>query len=97
MPEKVVAKLITILVIFILLVIFAIQNFQEESQIQLFFWKIGNTPISVIIFVSILIGAIIAVCALFPYLMRLRRKVRRAESEASRLRASSGEYHSDTE
>jgi uncharacterized integral membrane protein len=97
MPERIVAKLIAILVIFILLIIFAIQNFREESQIQLFFWELGYTPISVIIFVSILIGAIIAASGFMPHLLRLRRRARSAEAEVARLKASAGEARSGTE
>ena len=97
MPEKFVAKLSAILVIFILLIIFAIQNFREESQIQFFFWELGYTPISVIIFVSILFGAIIAASALVPHLLRLRRRARSAEAEVARLKASAGEARSGTE
>ncbi len=93
--KRVIAKLITLLVIFILLIIFAIQNFQRECRIKILFWDIEPTPISVIVFVSILIGALIAISALFPHLIRLRRWARSAEAEVSRLKAYTGSSPAD--
>lgn len=85
LPERAIAKLIASLVIFILLIIFAIQNFQKHSTITILFWEIVETPISIIIFVSILIGALISVCAILPHILRLQRRVRRSEKEAVRI------------
>ena len=79
MPEKTVVKLIAALVICIVLIVFAIQNFGHECRIRLFFWNIGKWPVSVIIFVSILIGVLIAVCEILPHVMRLRRRLQDAE------------------
>lgn len=84
-PEKTIIKLISILVIFILLIIFAIQNFKQTSTIKILFWQIGKTPVSIIIFVSILVGAVIASAMIFPHIVRLRRRAKSAEAEAARL------------
>lgn len=89
MPERVVVKLIAAIVICILLIMFAIQNFGHECRIRFFFWTIGKWPVSVIIFVSILVGVLIAVCEILPHVMLLRRRLQDAESALARLKASS--------
>lgn len=90
-PERVIAKLVAILVIFILLIIFAIQNFHRECAVRIFFWETAKTPISVIIFVSVLIGVIVASSELIPHLFRLRRRAREAEEQLARLKSAKGE------
>jgi uncharacterized integral membrane protein len=90
MPEKTIVKLIATLVIFILLIVFAIQNFHRECSVELLFWQTGRLPISIIIFVSILIGVLVAVVELLPHILRVRKRAREAEEELSRLKAVSG-------
>jgi uncharacterized integral membrane protein len=96
MPEKVITKLIAILILFILLIVFAIQNFGQQSRITVFFWELEKIPVSIIIFVSILIGALIAVVELLPHVVRLRRRARSAEAEVEKLKLYGGEAPRDT-
>ena len=88
MPEKEIVKLIAAFVIFIFLIVFAIQNFHEKTRVHLLFWQIGRTPISIIIFVSILIGVLIAIAELLPHVIRLRKRAQGAEAELARLKSA---------
>lgn len=90
MPKKVLATLIASLVTLILLIAFAYQNFDQQCPVKFFFWEGGKTPISIIIFVSVLIGAFIAMVELVPHIYRFRRRAIRAESELSRLKGEPG-------
>ena len=87
MPEKTVVKLIAALVLCILLIVFAIQNFGQECRVKILFWTIGKWPVSIIIFISILLGVLIAVCEILPPVLALRRRLRDAESALARLKA----------
>jgi len=89
MPEKEIVRLIAALVIFIFLIVFAIQNFHERARVRLLFWQIGRTPLSIIIFVSVLIGVLIAIAELLPHVLRLRKRAQDAEAEIARLKACS--------
>lgn len=88
MPEREIVKLIAALVIFIFLIVFAIQNFHEGARVRLLFWRIGRTPISIIIFVSILIGVLISIAELLPHVLRLRKRAQDAEAELTRLKTA---------
>ncbi len=87
MPEKTVVKLIAALVLCILLIVFAIQNFGQECRVKILFWTIGKWPVSIIIFISILLGVLIAVCEILPHVLALRRRLRDAESALARSKA----------
>jgi len=89
MPEKTVVKLVVALVLCILLIVFAIQNFGQECRVKLLFWTIGRWPVSIIIFISILIGVLIAVCEILPHVLQLRKRARDAEEALARLKATS--------
>jgi uncharacterized integral membrane protein len=99
MPEKTVVKLIIALVICIMLIAFALQNFQQECRIRVLFWTFGKWPVSIIIFVSILIGVLIAVCEILPHVLHLRRRAQEAEDALARLKANQdaagnmGQFH----
>jgi uncharacterized integral membrane protein len=82
-------ELIAALVIFIFLIVFAVQNFHERARVQLLFWQTGRTSISIIIFISILIGVCIASVELVPYLIRFRRRAKDAGAELARLKFES--------
>jgi len=86
MPEKGIVRLIAALVIFIFLIVFAIQNFHAGARVRLLFWQTGRTPISIIIFVSILVGVLIAGAELLPRVLRLRKRAQEAEAEIARLK-----------
>lgn len=88
MPEKTVVKLIAALVLCILLIVFAIQNFGQECRVKLLFWTIGKWPVSIIIFISILLGVLIAVCEILPHVLELRRQLRDAEAALAKLKAT---------
>jgi uncharacterized integral membrane protein len=88
MPEKTVVKLIIALVICILLIVFALQNFGQECRVKLLFWTIGRWPVSIIIFISILLGVLIAVCEILPHVLELRKRARDAEDALARLKAT---------
>ena len=75
------------LVIFVFLIVFAIQNFHERARVHLMFWQIGKTSISIIIFVYVLIGVFIASAELVPHLIRFRKRAKDAEAELARLRS----------
>ena len=91
MPEKEIVKLIAALVIFIFLIVFAIQNFHERARVRLLFWQIGRTPLSIIIFISVLIGVCIASVELLPHVLRLRKRAQGAEAELTRLKTATTE------
>jgi uncharacterized integral membrane protein len=82
-------ELIAALVVFIFLIVFAIQNFHERARVHLLFWQTDRTSISIIIFVSVLIGVGIASVELVPHLIRFRKRAKAAESELARLQTFS--------
>ncbi len=88
MPEKTVVKLVVALILCILLIVFAVQNFGQECRVKLLFWTIGRWPVSIVIFVSILVGVLIAVCEILPQVMRLRKRAQEAEDALARLKAA---------
>jgi uncharacterized integral membrane protein len=80
-------ELIAALVIFIFLIVFAVQNFHERARVHLLFWHIGRTSISIIIFISVLIGVCIASAEMVPHMLRFRRRAKDAEAELARLKS----------
>ncbi|MDD5557928.1 MAG: lipopolysaccharide assembly protein LapA domain-containing protein [bacterium] len=88
MPEKTILKLIAMLVVLILLVVFALQNFHQEASLRILFWRTASTPVSIIIFLSVLIGVLVASAEFIPHLVRLRRRALRAEEELARRGAA---------
>ncbi|MCX6357242.1 MAG: LapA family protein [Candidatus Aureabacteria bacterium] len=81
MPEKVIVKMSIAVIILILLLTFAIQNYHRESRVGVLFWQIDKTPLSIIIFASAVIGALIACIELVPYVIKYRQRALRAERE----------------
>jgi len=88
MQKKLATKIFAALVILILLLMFAIQNYHQRSIVRVFFWKIERSPVSVIIFFSVLVGALIACIELIPPLIRYRQRALRAERELAGMKAS---------
>jgi len=81
-------ELIAALVVFIFLIVFAIQNFHERARVQLLFWRTDRTSISMIIFVSVLIGVGISSVELVPHLIKFRKRAKAAEAELARLKST---------
>ncbi|MCX6356163.1 MAG: LapA family protein [Candidatus Aureabacteria bacterium] len=96
MRKKVAKKIIAALVILVFLLIFAIQNYHQRSSVRVFFWKIERSPVSVIIFFSVLVGALIACIELIPPLIRYRQRALKAERRIALLKGGP-ERHMDTE
>jgi len=65
------ALLIFGLILAILVVIFTLQN-SAEITINLFFWKIQNAPLALVILCCIALGYFIAVIYLYPKIWNLR-------------------------
>ena len=63
------AKLIIGLIIAILVIIFTIQN-QASVEVKLFFWSPGPLQVSITVFFSILLGAVVT------FLIGLRTRLR---------------------
>ena len=65
------ALIIFLLILAILLIIFTLQN-STEITIQVFFWKIADAPLVLVLMGCILIGFIIAAIYFYPRLWKLK-------------------------
>jgi uncharacterized integral membrane protein len=86
MARRDILKLIAALAIFVFLILFAVQNFHPRARVHLLFWRTGGTPLSIIIFLSVLIGVLIAAAELLPRLLRSRKRAQAAEAQLARLK-----------
>lgn len=82
------SKLVAALIILILLLVFALQNYSQPARVRILFWKSDQMPLSIIIFASAIVGALIACIELVPYMVRFRRRALHAEAELARVRNS---------
>ncbi len=88
MSRREIVTLIAALLIFVLLMVFAIQNFHAGARVHLLFWQTGRIPLSIVIFVSILVGVCIASAELLPRVIKYKKKARDAESQLARLKSA---------
>ncbi|MDP8247655.1 MAG: LapA family protein [Candidatus Tritonobacter lacicola] len=73
------AKLIAGLIVIILVIIFTIWN-QAPVEVSFVFWSIGPWSVSIVVFFSILIGAVVTFCIGLQARLTLNRELK-AKSE----------------
>lgn len=88
-------QVIFLLVLAILLVIFTLQN-SVSITVTLFFWKINNIPLVLLILCSVLLGYLIPYLSLLPRVWRLKRELARAKTENEQLQNENAENTSKT-
>lgn len=80
----------------ILIVIFAIQNAATVDVVKLWFWEIKNSPLALIILMTLAIGALLGLAVSIPAyrkksktIEQLRRKLEMYEKKESRTEEAS--------
>jgi uncharacterized integral membrane protein len=81
-----IVRLIAALAIFIFLIVFAVQNFHAGARVHLLFWQTARISLSIIIFISVLIGVGISSAELLPRVIKYRKKAQDAEARLGRLK-----------
>ncbi|HKI88458.1 MAG TPA: LapA family protein [Draconibacterium sp.] len=67
------AVIIFVLILAVLLVIFTLQN-SVEISISVFFWKISDAPLVLVLICCIVIGYIIAAIYFYPRIWKLKKE-----------------------
>lgn len=72
----------------ILIVIFAVQNATTVDVVKLWFWEVNNSPLALIILITLAIGALLGILVSIPTYRKksktidqLRKKVKEYESQ----------------
>jgi lipopolysaccharide assembly protein A len=77
------AVIIIILILAILLVIFTLQN-AFGITITVFFWKIEQAPLVLVLLCCVLLGYVLAVIYFYPRILKLKKDYRNAVKSAKK-------------
>lgn len=77
-------SLIIALIGAILIVIFALQNAAKVEVLKLWFWEINNSPLALIILITLAIGALLGIIVSIP---TYRKKTRTIEELRKKMKA----------
>ncbi|MDD4109692.1 MAG: LapA family protein [Prolixibacteraceae bacterium] len=83
------AVVIIVLIMAILLVIFTLQNSFEVS-VNIFFWKISEVPMVLILICCVLLGYIIASVYFYPYIWKLKKDYKKVLKSNQQLKKEAG-------
>jgi len=78
------AKLIIGLVVAILVIVFTIQN-QSPVDVDLFFWRFEQVPMSIVIFSALLLGALSVFLIGLRFKLRLNRLLKSKDERIAKL------------